>query len=158
VGFTSDPEEIRRAHRQIFTDDRNNSRRKVRNSHLFDAIRSGANLFYEASPMRRPVLLVVTHNREKGSAAKDRSVTDSLLESHLRLEAITIPQEWVSINVRLQKPAILGFPTRSTRPPPPKPEFLDDLHSVEPIVSATGGQTIHLDFANGHRVLQGVPT
>ncbi len=152
--FTNDEGEIQRARKEIFDVDRNNSRRHVKNSRIFDAIRSGVNLFFESPKMRRPVMLVVTHNREKRSVAKQQAVIDALLESSVKLEAITIPQETVRFRFSL-KGTFVGMPPDRTRPAPKPPEFLEDLHSVEPIAAATGGQTVHLDFANASRAPRG---
>lgn len=53
----------------------------------------------------------------------------------------------------------MGFPrTRVPAPAQSRPVFLDNLHSVEPIAQATGGQVLQLDYANGKRVPAGVPT
>lgn len=155
-GFTNDPQEIQRAYSEIFNKDRNNSRRAVKNSHLFDAIRSAVNLFSEVPAMRRPVIVVVSHNREIGSTAKAQAVIDTLLQSSLRLEAVTIPQQWAGRTV----PFIgIGIPGRTPpRRPNASPEFLDDLGSVEPIAKATGGETMQLDYPNPTRVPRGTPS
>jgi hypothetical protein len=163
TSLTRDASEIRLGLHEIFSVDRNNNNRSVKNSKLLDAIRFAADVLVKTETPRRPLIVVVTHNREKGSAAKPQDIIAWLLMRSIRVEAVTIPQEWVSskpwVSGFFGNPA-LGFPGRRVPPkqPPPPPEFLADLHSVETIAAATGGQVVHLDYVNAVRVPFGQPT
>ena len=158
TGFTDDDGELEHAQKQIFLVDRNNSRRRVSNSKLLDAIHSGTDMFAGTpKKMRRPVILVITHNREKRSSNNQQDVIDKLLGASVRLEAITIPQEKTAIRL-WSRGDFIGMPRKPPAPSQPSPpEFLEDLHSVEPIVEATGGQTVHLNYENASRVPRGTP-
>jgi VWFA-related protein len=161
TSLTKDKEEIKRALDQIFAVDRNNDRRSVKNSRLLDAIGSAADTLSETTAPRRPLVVVVTHNRERNSTVRQPVLVDSLLTRSIRVEAITIPQEWVSSGLRFGgsvNPA-LGIPGRRSSPrTPPDPKFLENLRSVEPVTSATGGKVIHLDYVNARRVPAGQST
>lgn len=158
--LTRAADEIKRGLDQIFSVDRNNNRRSVKNSRLLDAIRSAAEALVETEAPRRPLIVVVTHNREKSSTARQQDLIADLLTRSIRVEAITIPEEWASSGPRIGgffgNPH-LGLPSTSTNRTPPPPEYLEDLHSVEPIAAATGGQVVHLDYLNARRVPAGQP-
>lgn len=160
--LTRSDRDLRRGLKEIFSADRSNHHKPAKSSKLLDAIRSGADLLSNVAPPRRPMVIVVTHNREMKSTIRNEEVTNYLLNAGIWLEAITIPQEWGSSGSsigRLYGNPRLGLPT--TRIPArvqPQPVFLDNLHSVEPIAQATGGQVLHLAYANGKRVQAGVPT
>jgi hypothetical protein len=151
--LTDDERRIEQALYQVFTRDR---RRATKNSRLLDAIRSAEKILADTAVPRRPLIIAVTHNREKNSKTRQEDLIRSLLKRSIRLEALTIPQEWPSSTPyrgRIVGNPSLGFPTVGPPEPPPPapPTFLDNLHSVEPVAAATGGQTIHLDYANARR-------
>lgn len=159
--LTRDADEIKRGLDQIFSVDRNNNRRSVKNSRLLDAIRSAAEALVETEAPRRPLIVVVTHNREMSSTVRQQDLIAELLTRSIRAEAITIRQEWATSGPRIGgffgNPH-LGLPSsRTPTRTPPAPEYLDDLHSVEPIAAATGGQVVHLDYQNARRAPAGQP-
>lgn len=160
--LTRSDRDLRRGLKDIFSADRSNQHKPAKSSKLLDAIRLGAGLLSGVSPPRRPMVIVVTHNREMKSTIERQEVTDYLLNAGIWLEAITIPQEWGSSGSsigRVYGNPRMGLPrTRIPAQVQSQPVFLDDLHSVEPIAQATGGKVLHLAYANGKRVPAGVPT
>ena len=203
-GFTSQEGRIQDAYAQIFRYDRDEG--EPANTRLYDAIVSAATLFQE-QPVRlhRPVIIVITHNREANSAADANFAIRRLLEPSITLEGITIPQEVFTPSHptpqialpfpvpgrspfprtprrripripgigripaigRLVSPAAnpqtnlgvanqwapQGFPIpkrpqKTSSTPAPEQLLRGDLHSIEPIVEATGGIVTHLDYVN----------
>lgn len=160
TSLTQDEDEIQRGLDQIFSVDRNNNRRKLKSSRILDGILSAADLLTETVSPRRPLIVVITHNRDGKSAARTKDIVRTLLEASITVEAITIPHEWWKTSggrVGFCGNTWLGLPCNTSGPIRPTSTFLENLHSVEPVAEATGGQVVHLNFTNARRVAWGQP-
>jgi hypothetical protein len=154
VDFTSDEHAIRTGWNLVFDKDRNNGRRVVKTSRMFDAINAAALYLLETPKVRRPAIVVVTHNREAKSKTRQSTAMENLLESSANLEAIILPQEPFSLGYSFGGIVRGGSKHSSGTPAPPK--LLEDLGSIEPFPKATGGQVLRLDLAGGARTVSGV--
>lgn len=146
---------------QDLVDSQPTSRKSFRRSSLYDALLSGAQFLSETPGVNRPLIVVVTHNREGKSVATDAQVVDALLRSSIRLEAVTVPQQgskrgpfrgdWR--NLPWETPHGVDVPSNLG---PERPRtFLDDLFSVEPILAKVGGTAVRLDYESSRQIWDG---
>ncbi len=131
--------------------------KSIRRSGLYDAILAGAQFLSETPGVSRPLIVVVTHNREGKSDATEADVVAALLKSSIRLEAVTVPQQgskrgpfngdWR--NLPWETPGV----DRPSNLQPERPRtFLDDLFSVEPVLAKVGGSVVRLDYEHSRPI------
>jgi hypothetical protein len=150
-----------RKHLQALLDSRPPNGKSFKRSALFDAILAGAQFFSETPDARRPLIVVVTHNREGKSVATDADVVEALLKSSIGLEAVTVPQskrsqgpldaDWRDL--RWLNPS--GVDLLGNLGPEPIRKFLDDPLSVERILSKVGGTAVRLDYERSRQIWRG---
>jgi hypothetical protein len=158
-GLTNDREGLERLVAETFLQEQEDGARSKR-SRLLDAIHSGAEFLSQNGDEGRPLIIVVTHNREGGSRVTTSNVANTLLASSIGLEAVTIPQQkrggmpggGMFLNPYL-------FPvSRNVKTPNGDAPELEGLYSVQPILARVGGQVLHLENANVRQApLEGRP-
>lgn len=142
--FTNEEDAVMRGWDLVFGKDRNNGMRAVKSSRMFDAVRGAAEHLLRTRKLRRPAIVVVTHNREARSATKQNFALETLLESSATLEAVVLPQETGSGGFRVG--GMFRGRSNPTSRGSTAAKFLEDLGSIEPFTTATGGQTLRLDL------------
>ncbi|MBY0502667.1 MAG: hypothetical protein K2X03_02075 [Bryobacteraceae bacterium] len=154
--LTSNSLELAASVNRIFSERGGAMGRAEKTSRLIEAIRTAADTLAETPLDREPLVLVVTHNRDnsRGTVQK-QNLLDRLLTHSIRVEAVIIPEEWISsrpgFGGMFGNPS-LGVPSRGTSPPSrPAPEYLEDLHSVDSLAEKTGGQAVLLNYRNAQR-------
>jgi hypothetical protein len=157
--LTNDREGLERLAAETFLQEQEDGARSKR-SRLLDAIHSGAEFLSQNGDEGRPLIIVVTHNREGGSRVTTSNVANTLLASSIGLEAVTIPQQkrggmpggGMFLNPYL-------FPvSRNVKTPNGDAPELEGLYSVQPILARVGGQVLHLENANVRQApLEGRP-
>jgi hypothetical protein len=146
---------------QALVSSRPTIRKSFRRSSLYDAILSGAQFLSETPDVRRPLIVVVTHNREGKSGATEADVVEALLRSSISLEAVTVPQQgskrgpfngdWR--NLPWETPPGVDMPNNLQ---PERPQtFLDDPFAVERILAKVGGTVVRLDYENSRQIWRG---
>jgi VWFA-related protein len=142
--FTSDKTVVSQGLRIVFMKDRNNGMRRLKTSRIFDAIDAAAQYFLKTPRVRRPAIVVVTHNREAKSKTTKGRALENLLESSATLEAVVVPQETGSSGYSMG----IGIFGRTKAPPRTEAptQYLEDLGSIEPFARETGGQTLRVDL------------
>lgn len=104
---------------------------------IYDALFAASDVFpTPRREFRHRAVLVLTHNGEDPSEAKIEAVTTAFLGAQAVLEGLVVE------HLAYELPTSVGAPFPVPRA---KKHVLPDLHSIDPIVKATGGEVLHYD-------------
>ncbi len=111
---------------------------------IYDALVKASELF--AKPhreLRRRAILILTYNREAPSPSKVAGTITALLEADTTLEGLVLEQAAYSPGYSATLDILI--PRRRTiakKQKKPQATILPDLHSIEPVAEATGGEVL----------------
>lgn len=133
--LTDDPETIRDSIAKVLHDlmEAGGERAKI-----YDALLAATGVFpTPGREFRHRAVLVLTHNGEDPSEAKVEAVTTAFLGAQAVLEGLVVE------HLIYELPASTGTPFPGV--PRMKKHVLPNLHSIDPIVKATGGDVLYYD-------------
>ncbi len=111
---------------------------------IYDALIEASALF--AKPhreLRRRAICILTYNREAPSPSNVDAAITALLEADTTLEGLVTPQASYSLGysasarILIPRPRVIYNKRKS-----PQEHILPELHSIEPVAEATGGEVL----------------
>jgi VWFA-related protein len=117
---------------------------RSRKAKIYDALVEASNLFPKPHhELRRRAILMLTYNRETPSPSKIDSAITALLEADATLQGLILqqanytPGPGTVAGVLIPGPRVIVNKRK-----PPEEHLLPELHSIEPVAEATGGEVL----------------